>query len=409
MPKYQVAVVLAGVVVLTGCGAAREESAPAPRFKPADLARMVRKQQLGPLARGLKLDREQTGPSNNKQGAKDTLDLRDSARSLRKAGRLRGYDLTYSGSGLSGLGVVQVAESVELFRSEQAASRWLKKQLADYVRYRGKKHDGVKLASVEELDADTGEEAGGLRLRFTFPGHGIAIYATVVGFRRGTVVGSTSVLLRRNVLVAGDVERIADALDDRIVRVGSGKARGAPLMSKRVTPRPVADPKPFLIEAGELPFRTKLVHADYFPVPGDGRVYLREYDVLGTSGILYVRTMAQAFPTARAAEANQEYLGSRKGSDWVARRFLRAYFAKTKFTPQGVSAQPLWRGDDAAGFNFFFRAPKGRIEGVELSVRQGRLSSTLLVMGFDRAVDPAGLLRLRGKLRARLSGAESAR
>jgi hypothetical protein len=273
MPKYQAAVVLAGLVVLTGCGAAKEESAPAPRFKPADLARMVRKQHFGPLARGLKLDREQTGPSNNKQGAKDTLDLEDSARSLRKAGRIRGYDLTYSGSGLSGLGVVQVAESVELFRSEKAASRWLKKQLTDYKRYRGKKHDGVKLAGVEEFDASTGEEAGGLRLRFTFPARGIAIYATVVGFRRGSVVGSTSALLRRNVLVAGDTERIADALDDRIARVGSGKARG----------------------------------------------------------------------------------------------------------------------------------------GVELSVRQGRLSSTLLVMGFDRAVDPAGLLRLRGKLQARLSGAESAR
>ena len=232
------------------------------------------------------------------------------------------------------------------------------------------------------------------------------MFFTVAAFRRGRVVGNSSALLRRDLLVSGDVERIADALDDRIERVASGAAQRTPVALTHKA-RQAPDPKPLALEAGDLPLRTALAHRGYFPVRGGARVYLREYDVLGRrlggSKIFYFRALGKVYPSARAAAREEAFIGSRKGSDWLARRFLRLAFRKTDYKPRGVSARPVrFGGADTAGFQFFYRAPKGRFEGVELSVRRGRVANSILVMGLARDVEPNDLLALRGKLRARL-------
>ena len=167
--------------------------------------------------------------------------------------------------------------------------------------------------------------------------------------------------------------------------------------------RQAPDPKPLALETKDLPLRTALVHENYVTFDG-ARIYVREYDVLrgrlGSSKVFYLRTMAQVFPSVRAARGNQTLIASR--SRRVARRFLRAYFRKVAFRPRGISARALRWGRDTAALQFFFQAPKGRMEGVELSVRSGRVTSDALVMGLDREVDLADLLAVRGKLRARV-------
>ena len=110
---------------------------------------------------GLGLVEDVSGPSNNKRGAKDTVDPKDTARSLAQAGRVRGHDLTYAAAKPSPLGVVFVSEGVELFRTKKAASKYLKKQFADFKRFRGRTIEGVKVARVEEFDIATGDEAAG--------------------------------------------------------------------------------------------------------------------------------------------------------------------------------------------------------------------------------------------------------
>jgi hypothetical protein len=114
--------------------------------------------------------------------------------------------------------------------------------------------------------------------------------------------------------------------------------------------------------------------------------------------------MAQVFEDSRAANRNQKYMSSTSGANSIARRFLRAAFGKTGFTPRGVTARPLHWGGDTTGIQFFFRAPKGRVEGVLLSVVRGRVTGSALVMGLDQHVKPAAALALRQKLRARLRG-----
>ena len=145
VPKHRAALVLAGLLLLTGCGVAKEEAtAPTRNVKPADLERMVQRQHLGPLARGFQLEQDASGPSNNRKGAEDTVDPKDTARALARAGRVRGYDLTYAAAKPSPLGVVFVSEGVELFRTRKAASNYLKKQFADFKRFRGRTIEGVE-------------------------------------------------------------------------------------------------------------------------------------------------------------------------------------------------------------------------------------------------------------------------
>lgn len=228
---HRAALILAAAFVLTGCGIAKEEATPTGNVKPADLERMVQKQHLGPLARGLRLEQDETGPSSNKQSAKDSLDPKDTARGLARAGRVRGYDLTYATAKRSPLGVLIASESVELFRTEQAASNYLKKQFADFKRFRGRTIDGVKIARVEEFDVGTGEEAGGVRITVRYPSRRFTLFFTGVAFRRGRVFGTAGVFLRRDLVVSGDVERIAEALDDQVKRVASGTAQRKPAAS----------------------------------------------------------------------------------------------------------------------------------------------------------------------------------
>jgi hypothetical protein len=226
---HRAALVLVAAFLLTGCGIAKEEAAPTRAIVPADLASMEQKNQLGPLGRGLKFNPESSGPENNRQYAKESHDRKDSARTLAKEGRVMGHGLTYSSySRPNQFGVVEVSLEVELFRTEEAASRYLEKGFREFRRERGRTVDGVKLARVEEFDADTGEEGGGVRATFRIPSRRATLFMTVVAFRRGSVVANALAILRRELIITGDVERIADALDDQIQRVASSPAQGMP-------------------------------------------------------------------------------------------------------------------------------------------------------------------------------------
>lgn len=226
---HRAALVLVAAFLLTGCGVVNKETAPTRAIVPADLASMERKRQFGPLGRGLKFNPESSGPENNRQAAKESNDPKDSARTFAKRGRLNGHNLTFSSySRPNQFGVVELSLEVELFRTEEAASRYLEKGFAEYRRQRGRTVDGVKLARVEEFDADTGEEGGGVRATFRIPSRRATLFMTVVAFRRGQVVANALAILRRDLVVSGDVERIAEALDDHIQRVASSPAERVP-------------------------------------------------------------------------------------------------------------------------------------------------------------------------------------
>jgi hypothetical protein len=89
------ALVAGAVALFTGC---RENEAVVRTdgVRLADLRAMVLPQQeLGLLGVGMRVD-DDSGWSRNRASARDSLDPDDSARSLRRAGRLGGYSLLYA-------------------------------------------------------------------------------------------------------------------------------------------------------------------------------------------------------------------------------------------------------------------------------------------------------------------------
>ena len=217
------ALLAAAVLLLTGFDDERTAVA-TDRVRLDDLREMVlRRDKLGLLAIGLPMSNA-SGWERNRAAAADSFDPKDSRRSLAKAGRLGGYSLAYSQpSGFaspSDVRPILVSTEVELFRDEAAASSYLRHQLEVAMRLRGKRLPSGRIAGVEPFaGGDVGEESEGLRQSFV--AHRRVGFGTTVGFRRGRVVASVSVMHQIERGGPGDLRQIASALDDQIEAVAA--------------------------------------------------------------------------------------------------------------------------------------------------------------------------------------------
>ena len=221
------ALLAAAAMLLTGFDDERTAVA-TDRVRLDDLRQMVlSRDKLGLLAIGLPMSHS-SGWERNRAAAADSFDPKDSRRSLAKAGRLGGYSLTYSQpSGFaspSDVRPILVSTEVELFRDEAAASSYLRHQLAVAMRLRGKRLPTGRIARVEPFaGGDVGEESEGLRQSFV--ANRSVGFGTTVGFRRGRVVASVSVMHQIESGGPGDLRPIASTLDDQIEAVAATAGR----------------------------------------------------------------------------------------------------------------------------------------------------------------------------------------
>ena len=99
MPRFLPGLVLAGALLLAGCGFGQKGEPAAveqPEITKAQLAAMVLPvDQLGEGVAALEVD-DDVGVVENRQAADDSLDPDDTGKSLRNDGRLTGYKLSYS-------------------------------------------------------------------------------------------------------------------------------------------------------------------------------------------------------------------------------------------------------------------------------------------------------------------------
>jgi hypothetical protein len=385
-------------VALPGC-ALREEK----QLGRDELATMVLpRDAMGGAYADLELHEDGSGHVDNAERAKDNVDLKDSREALIRAGRIGGYMQAFRPPN-GGTPLIEVSTTVELLRDEEAAAAYLEDQLADFERMRGRKFEGVSLHRAKRFPVTgIGDGAGGVEVTLALRKR--RGYSTIVAFRRGRVVAAADLTRADRREVRDEVQRLARVLESRV----SGVLRGEELRE----PEPVS--RAFGPDLESLTFSAKdfrgasLAHEGYLSF-GDVRAFLREFDVagrLGGSRIFYLRTMTQAFPNRRAARADQQFVGTEKGSASVARGFLRELFKKESYRPAGIEAHPLsWEGRDTVGIQFFFKAPNGQMEGVLLSVRKGALRGTVTVIGRAQDVEPNDVLTVRKKLRARLASA----
>jgi hypothetical protein len=390
MPSPPASLTLAALVPLAlvaGCGGSEEPDSTEPVSQRQLAAMVLAQARLGPAAEGLVLS-ERSGPQGNRAAAEDTVDPRDDGRKLTAAGRVRGYLLGYTRADAgTEPGVVDLATTVELFRTEDEASDYLHAQADSYEFLRGTAiAPGVKLVQAERFDVDLGDEARGLTA--TVRGNGVEVHGTVVAFRRDRVVGAVALGRLGEEDEAARVVRLATALAERIEGVLAGTIAADPVLT--AAPGPENDPEPLALLASDFPtLETTVAHEGPLATQRV-RLYLREFDVkggtLGGSKVFYLRTLAQAFGDGAASREHTRFLRSAAGARDVTRGFLRGWLGQDRAAVKEVASRPLaWAGKGLAAFEFTFRAPNGRMKGVYLSVASGRFASSVTVVG--RAAD----------------------
>ena len=180
------------------------------------------KDELGSNARKLERD-EDSGPTDNAAAADDTIDPKDTARDLRRAGRIQGYDLYYSDFDVfvndkDGLGVV--GTSVELFRDARSARRYMTKQVDAYDDAIGTKEDEILLRRVRHFAVrDLGEQQAGVELELEYEKEAARFW--IVAFRIDRVVATAGVFRTDRVSAREYAQEIARALRARIERVAA--------------------------------------------------------------------------------------------------------------------------------------------------------------------------------------------
>jgi hypothetical protein len=401
---------LFGALLLAGCGFAGAEHASLSSSEArAKLPSMVLPlRAFAPSGKGFEMARE-SGRVDNREAARDDIQSGVTARALTRSGRVDGYELTFEDPHgfrmRSQPGPYSLGTEVELFRDGAAASAFLRRQRSEFKRARGRTRQGVRIVDVDTLDiGGVGDEAVGIRASLTARAAGG--FTTMVGFRRGRIVGSATVLQAVEVDSMSQMKRIAGALDDRINAVMAGEIDSA-AVAERNAPSPTrTDLKKLTLTAKNLSLRMSLTHERDLHIPGtDG--HFREYESrgerLGSSEILYLRTMALASKSPRSALRDQQFLASRRGSRSIALRLVRGWYRKAHFTPRGLETRPLPSPhDDVAAFQLYFDAPAGRLQAVMVAARRGRITASATVMGLASKINPRDVVALSDSLRLRL-------
>jgi hypothetical protein len=385
------------LVAATGCGFLTS-SKDSPPVTEADLATMVvpeddLKQEFPALERD-----GESGTLTAQEMADQTFDPDDTASGLRRAGWLRGFLMDYRNP--RGKGPGSVLSSVALFDSAGAARAVATKE-ENGARVRdGKTIGGATYKGLELGNPEVGDEAWGME--FSVRAGKTTYHVTAILFRRDRVLGRAVITRTDDTVVRAEALKLAQTTDERIQGILSGELQPVELSTGD-------DPRALVMKRSDFGLYLSRAQQGFFrngPVKG----YLEEFKVergtLGGSRPTYLRTVAQVFPSAKAALEDQRYFSSEKGRHTIVARYLDA-FLRGSSEPRALQVRALdVKGEDSAGLVFSFQATNGRILGVMVTSRVGSVRGNLTVVGFANEMRPADVVRLLPRLRTRL-GAES--
>lgn len=359
----------------------------------AQLAVMVLpKDALGSAARGLDVDLD-CGFTDNAAAADATLDPTDTAGQLTRAGRVAGYDLSYSDLSLvplaRGSGLLAIGSSVDLFESNEAAGAFLTKQVRDAQRLRGKRLEpGVGLVASGTFPAGRiGDRSVGLRE--TVAMFGKRMYGTIVGFRIGALVAGVEVERTDAKDVTPLAKRLARLLAARVRLAAGGKLNAqpvalAPIARKAQPPAGGPDLAAMALTLRDLPKGTTLVRQGYVDDDTSIGSYEREFDTSSARfGADMVESDISLFRNTKEASGFLVLL--RTGYTWSGAEQM---FAQEFDEPDlEVEQQPnIKAGDEAVAIVLQFPAMDIVPTRVALiHVRVGRTMGTLIVAGVAKS------------------------
>lgn len=398
--------------VVGGCGVLNSGKTSVEPVEDDQLAVMVvPKDQLGAIARGLDLD-DDSGPYGNKEAAEDTIDRRDTAASLRAAGRVGGYELQYSSPRAleiwrSGGGYSDITTAVELFENPSDAAVYLDTQAHDFARFEGRTigHD-ARLTNVDVTRiTDIGDSAWVIRGTIRFGK--IVTHGTILAFRHGRIVGAVSIGRGDTRNITGPTRIAARALDHRIAAALDGTLTDKPVaLPLAPGPGSVERLKAMTLSLQDLPAGITVEAEGRKKASTSKIVYFRSFEVEGTpvfgSRLLTLRAESQLLATEGDARTGIEILGSRAGRDAVLSEFERrwklpghASIAALKGLPTGmVGSVLLLQG-----------TPKGSFKAYTITFRVKNVVETVTAFGSTDGIDTEDLNEVATKARARLDGA----
>ena len=381
---------------------------------------VVPQEDIGGLPRGLSVSPE-SGWKDNQAEAESSFDSDDSAASLRKAGRVTGYELAYcdpmQAAIRSGSGVTNVMTWVDLFTSGDAASAYLRAHV-DYAlgRAGSSPREGVTFGEVEDFEPGVPGEAYGLRESVDFAGD--RVFRAVVFFRRGRLVAGSMVVRADRKDEAADAVRIAGILDQRIQIALHGGDNGEPvLVPEDGVPldgqQPTAERPPGAPDLGAIALGPDDVPAGFLCDEGRytrtqppritfRRSFCPQGAAVGQTRLLSLSSQVSVFESDVAAETSLTLTARMMTSADGAKSYAANFAATSGLIATDVRRRQVKLPGGGVGVLTTFRTEAGRLAGFSALAQSGRGLATLDAIGLADDFDHNDLLPLLQTVERRL-------
>jgi hypothetical protein len=418
---------LAVVLVLPACSAQSPEPVAEAQVASHELAvseldnLVVPDTDIGGLPQGLRVTND-SGWTSNRAEAASSLDPNDSVRSLRRAGRLKGYELIYEdpteAAIRSGTGTLTVMTWVELFRSEQAASAFLQESQKRARSFAGRSpRQGVTFGAVSAFDVRVADGAYGLREVGTFGGD--RLYRTLVSFRRGRVLAGSMYVRTDDQDATGEALRLAGVLDARIHQALMGGLDEEPVQIPKAGvqagtgQQPAVQPpagSPDLAALGlspsDLPPGTASDTGEYtFASPPRfkfRRDFFLQGATIGRSRIVQMVNEVGAFESSTAASASVALTAQGLAAPEATKAFAANLAATGGLQARHLRRHRVKLPHGAVGYVTTFDTDLGRLVDFYAIAHRGRGTTSLEVLAAAKGFRYQDLVPLLQKVERRL-------
>lgn len=398
---------LAALLVLPACAQSADPEPTAARSGKDDLVAeldqmVVPQEDVGGLPLGLRITPD-SGWQDNRAEAEGSIDPHDSAASLEKAGRVTGYELTYYDPTETALrigsGVLSFFTSVELFESEAAASAYLEDRIAYKQGLdRTSPRDGVIFQSIAPFDTPVGEDAGyGFREDVFFgEDH---VFRTVIGFRRGRIVGTVMFVRADRDDATADATRLAGILDSRIQNGLGGKIGDDPVLipedgvpldgQKPTTKKPpgVPDLAEVALGPADLPAGIAADTGKYTRTKPPRITFRRSFfpqgAAIGQTQLVGLNNEVHVFESETAASGSLALTVTIINTPDALKTFASNFAATSGFRATNMRRRQVPLEDGVVGFVTTFDTDAGRLLSFVAMVQRGR--GTVMVEAFSPA------------------------
>jgi hypothetical protein len=377
---------------------------------------------IGGLPGGLRVT-PGSGWVDNRLEARSSYDRADSAASLARAGRVIGYQLVYNDAAetalRSGRGLEAFLTSVELFSSTRAASSSLRGRVAFARRLENRSpQPGIDFGAVRPFAVKAADEAYGVREAVRFGDN--KTFRTLVGFRRGRIVGTAMVVRVDREDGADLAERLVGILDSRIQIALDGGSNGDPVSipeyatapdrrapEEPVRPAGAPDLAAIALGSADVPPGIKCNPGEYTDTTPPRFSFRRSFcthgRVVGRTPLISLANEVNVFESEEAAKVSLSMTAQAAATQSARDTFAENFTSTHNVAATNVRSRRLDLGDRAVGILFSFDTKLGSVVDLYALAQAGRGVTTVEAMTSRKAFHREDIVRLLRVVQRRLA------